>query len=58
MSLSFVGSLKCYTFVKFVTSVLYQYKCVMSINSPAFSLTRLDRNTKTRLVAFLFFNII
>ena len=37
MSLSFVGSSKCYTFVKFVTVTLYQQTYTLSIDFPGFS---------------------
>ena len=42
MPLSFVGSFKCYIFVKFVTLILYQCLCVMSTDFIVFSYKYLD----------------
>lgn len=42
LHLSFVGSFKCYTFVKFVTFTLYQLAIRLSTSLTDFSLTSLD----------------
>ncbi len=42
MSLSFVGSSKCYIFVKFVTATLYQQNLALSIGFAGIPQTSID----------------
>ena len=53
LHLSFVGSFKCYTFVKFVTFTLYQLAICLSTSLTDFSLTSLD--SKFLYYSFFFF---